>query len=75
MFAICSAGILTRQREQLVHRNPGSDRCITQAGLSYRFLHATGSKFSNVSQHRGESLFSLGYCDGLSRSDYAHRML
>ena len=66
---------LPRQREQLVHGNAGSDRCITQACLTNRFLHATGSKFSDVSQHRGESLFSLGYCDGLSRSDCAHRML
>jgi hypothetical protein len=65
---------LTRQRKHLVHSDPGSDRCITQAGLANRFLHATGSKFSDVSQHRGETLFSLGYCDGFSRSDRADGM-
>jgi hypothetical protein len=65
---------LTRQRKHLVHRDPGSDRCIAQPSFANRFLHASGSQFSDVSQHRGESLFSLGYCDSLSRSDRADGM-
>jgi hypothetical protein len=31
---------LTRQRQHLVHSDPGSDRCIAQAGLANRLLHA-----------------------------------
>ena len=67
-------GRLTRQRKHLVHRDPRPDRRIAQAGLANRFLHATGSKFSDVSQHRGETLFSLGYVLSFTGSDGAHGM-
>jgi hypothetical protein len=66
---------LTRQRKHLVHSDSGPDRCITQAGLANLFPHPAGSKFSNVSQHRGETLFSLGYVLGFTRPDSADSML
>jgi hypothetical protein len=52
---------LTRQREHLVHRDPGSDRCITQAGFANRFLHATGAQLGNVTQDPDDALFSCAY--------------
>ena len=66
---------LTRQRKHLVHSDPGSDRCIAQAGFANRFLHAARSEFSHVSQHRGETLFSLGYVLSFTCSDGADSML
>ena len=62
----------TTQREHLVHSDPGSDRCIPQARLPYRFLHPGGSDFSDVSKHCSESLFSLGYSLSFTVSDGAH---
>jgi hypothetical protein len=52
---------LTRQRKHFIHRDSGPDRRIAQAGLANSFLHALCSEFSHVSEHRSESLFSLGY--------------
>jgi hypothetical protein len=57
---------LTTQPKHLVHGDPGSDRSIAQIGFADRILHATGAKFSDVGQHRGETLFSLGYRYSLS---------
>jgi len=34
---------LTRQRKHLVHGDPGSDRCIAQAGFANRCLHPVRS--------------------------------
>src|SRR5439155_15222021 len=34
---------LTRQRKNLVHGDPGPDRCVAQAGFANRFLHTTGA--------------------------------
>jgi hypothetical protein len=39
---------LTRQRKHLVHSDPGSDRCIAQAGLANRFLHASGANSATL---------------------------
>jgi hypothetical protein len=58
---------LTRQSLHFVHRNSGSDRCITQAGFANCFFHANRSEFRHIGEHRSESLFSLGYCDSFSR--------
>jgi hypothetical protein len=57
---------LARQRKHLVHSDPGSDRCITQAGLANLFLHATGAQFRNVGEDRDDSLFSCAYLRGFA---------
>jgi len=35
---------LSRQRKHLADSDPGSDRCVPQAGLANRFLHPGGSR-------------------------------
>jgi hypothetical protein len=66
---------LTRQRKHLVRGDPGNDRSIAATSLANRFLHAAGPKFSDVSQHRGETLFPLGYVLSFTPPDGAHGML
>ena len=63
---------MTRQRKHLVHRDPGSDRRIAQAGFADRRLHPARSEFSHVSQDRCESLFSFGYVLSFTVSDGPH---
>ena len=62
---------LTRQRKHLVHGDPGSDRCIAQAGFVTRCLHPLRSEFSHVSKHCSKSLFSFGYALSFALSDGA----
>jgi hypothetical protein len=52
---------LTRQRKHLVHSDPGSDRCITQAGFANRFLHASGAQLRNIAQDPDDAFFSDAY--------------
>jgi hypothetical protein len=59
--AICSGGVLTRQRQHLVHGDSSSDGAIAQLGFTNRFLYALCSEFSHVRERRCESLFSFGY--------------
>ena len=66
---------LARQRKHLVRGDSGYDRRIAATNLANRFFHAACSEFSNVSQHRGETLFSFGYVLIFARSDSADSML
>ena len=52
---------LARQSKHLVRGDSRHDRRIAATNLANRFLHAACSEFSNVSEHRGETLFTLGY--------------
>jgi hypothetical protein len=60
---------LTRQGEHLVHRNPGSNRCIAQAGLADCFLHAAGAQLRNITQDYDDGLFSCAYLRGFATLD------
>jgi hypothetical protein len=60
---------LTCQREQLVHGNPGPDRCITQAGFANRFLHATRAQLRNIAQDPDDAFFSDAYIRGFATFD------
>src|SRR4029453_2758462 len=57
---------LTRQREHLVHSDPGSHPCITQAGLANLFLHPTGAQLSDVREDAHDALFSCAYLRGFA---------
>jgi hypothetical protein len=63
---------LTRQRKHLVHGDPGSDRCITQAGLANRSNHPLAPERGRVSQDGCQLFFWLGYLDSLACPDCAH---
>jgi hypothetical protein len=64
---------LTGQRKHLVRGDSGYNRRIAATNLANRFLHAASPEFSNVSQHRGESLFSFGYVLGFTHPQKALR--
>jgi hypothetical protein len=66
---------LTRQSKHLVRGDTGYNRRISATNLANSFLHAAGPEFSNVSQHRGETLFTLSYVLSFTRSDGADSML
>jgi hypothetical protein len=44
-------------------------RCITQACLANRFLHATGAQLGNVTQDPDDALFSCAYLRGFATFD------
>ncbi|PYK43766.1 MAG: hypothetical protein DME53_11040 [Verrucomicrobia bacterium] len=62
----CDVWRLTRQRNDLIHCDAGSDRCITQTGFANRFFHATGAQLSDVTQDSNDALFSCAYLRGFS---------
>ena len=53
----CDVWRLTRQRNDLIHCDAGSDRCITQTGFANRFFHATGAQLSDVTQDSNDCSF------------------
>jgi len=66
---------LTGQREHRVRGDSRQDRRIAATNFANRFLHAAGPEFSNVSQHRGETLFTLGYVLSFAVADGVDSML
>ena len=55
--------------EHLVHSDPGSDRCMPQARLADRFLHATRAQLGNVTQDSDDALSSCAYLRGFTPFD------
>ena len=75
MLLVLGEGRVARERKELVCGDTGCDSRVPEARLPGQFFHALGRDFRDVSEDRHQPLFSLGYCDTLSLSDCAHRML